>query len=347
MTVETENYLNSYSGDGVNDDFDYTFRILAQSEIQVIVVSSAGVETIKTLTSHYTVSGVDNPSGGVVTFTAGNIPSASETVILRRNMTYTQGADYTENDNFPAEVTERALDRLTMLMQQIKEIASRTLNFSLASGKTNQFLPAASTGKLLKWKSDGTIENSTYTETELAASVSGAAASAVAAAASASAASASATAASGSATAASGSASAAASSAATAANAVAIVQTPLEFAYTSTTSPVVGDGAAYITIPARMNGQNVTAVEAEFTGTVATGAVTTIQLHNQTLAQDILSTRLTIDAGERSSATAATAAVINTSYDNLTTGDLIRLDIDGIGSSTAGTGLVVRLLCGV
>lgn len=96
-----------------------------------------------------------------------------------------------------------------------------------------------------------------------------------------------------------------------------------------------------------MNGMIVTAVEAEFTGSVATGSVTTIQLHNQTLGQNILSTALTIDASERSSATAATAAVINTSYDNLTTGDLIRLDIDGVGSTTTGTGLVVRLLCGV
>ena len=120
---------------------------------------------------------------------------------------------------------------------------------------------------------------------------------------------------------------------------------PVEFAYISGASPEVGNGAAYVTIPARMNGMDIVAVEAEFTGDVATGSVTTIMLHNATSAADILSTALTVDASERSSATAVTAAVINTSEDDLTTGDLIRLDIDGIGSTTAGTGLVVRALC--
>ena len=75
------------------------------------------------------------------------------------------------------------------------------------------------------------------------------------------------------------------------------------------------------------------------------GSVATFMLHNATAGADILSTAITIDAGEFGSDTAATAAVINTSEDDLTTHDIIRVDIDGVGSSTAGKGLIINMTC--
>ena len=56
----------------------------------------------------------------------------------------------------------------------------------------------------------------------------------------------------------------------------------------------------------------------------------------------ILSTKLSIDAGEKTSTTAADAAVIST--DGLDDDAEITIDIDQIGSSTAGTGLKVSLI---
>ena len=56
----------------------------------------------------------------------------------------------------------------------------------------------------------------------------------------------------------------------------------------------------------------------------------------------ILSTKLTIDASEKTSATAATAAVISDTA--LASDALITIDIDQVGSSTAGTGLKVYLI---
>lgn len=56
----------------------------------------------------------------------------------------------------------------------------------------------------------------------------------------------------------------------------------------------------------------------------------------------ILSTKLTIDAGEKTSTTAATAAVISDS--SLANDAEITIDIDQVGSSTAGKGLKVTLL---
>jgi hypothetical protein len=55
----------------------------------------------------------------------------------------------------------------------------------------------------------------------------------------------------------------------------------------------------------------------------------------------VLSTKLSIDAGETSSSTAATPPVISDSA--LANGAVISIDIDQIGSTVAGAGLKVTL----
>ena len=53
---------------------------------------------------------------------------------------------------------------------------------------------------------------------------------------------------------------------------------------------------------------------------------------------------MTIDASEKTSGTAATAAVIGGAGPALAADALMTVDIDGVGSSTAGTGLKVYLI---
>lgn len=96
-----------------------------------------------------------------------------------------------------------------------------------------------------------------------------------------------------------------------------------------------GDGKAYWRVPSTLNGLNLTAVAAHVT-TVSSSGTPTIQIHNVTDAQDMLSTRITIDANEKDSSTAAAAAVINTSFDDVATGDELRIDIDVAGTGTKG-----------
>ena len=113
MTVSSTTVKNSYSGNGSTTSFNYTFKIFSNSDLQVIIRSSTGTETTKTITTHYTVSGAGNTNGGSVTFTSGNIPANGETVVLRRNVPQTQAIDYIANDPFPAETHEEGLDRAT------------------------------------------------------------------------------------------------------------------------------------------------------------------------------------------------------------------------------------------
>ena len=71
-----------------------------------------------------------------------------------------------------------------------------------------------------------------------------------------------------------------------------------------------------------------------------TGAVLTVDVNES--GTTILSTKLTIDTSETTSATASTPVVI--SDVNLASNALMTVDIDQIGSSNAGTGLKIILI---
>ena len=92
MTISTTTIKNSFSGDGSVTEFTYTFKITDEDHIQVIIRTDAtGVEVVQTLTTHYTVAGVDAAGGGTVTMVTA--PATGETLVLRRSTTQTQGLD--------------------------------------------------------------------------------------------------------------------------------------------------------------------------------------------------------------------------------------------------------------
>lgn len=101
-----------------------------------------------------------------------------------------------------------------------------------------------------------------------------------------------------------------------------------------------GDGKAYIVIPNLLNGHNLVDADAAVT-TVSSSGTPTVQIANVSQAADMLSTKITIDANENTSYTAATAPVIDTGNDDVATGDILRVDIDVAG--TGAKGLVVIL----
>ena len=160
MTISSTTVKNSYSGDGSTTQFNYTFKIFADSDLQVIIRSAAGTETVKTITTHYTVAGAGNANGGSITFTAGNIPTSTETVVLRRAVPQTQAIDYIANDPFPAESHEEGLDRATMTTQQIQEELDRSIKLSRTNTMTSTEFTVGATdraNKILAFDSAGEI----------------------------------------------------------------------------------------------------------------------------------------------------------------------------------------------
>ena len=160
MTISTTVIKNSYSGNGSNDTFAYTFKISANADMQVIIRSATGLETVKTITTHYTVTGAGSASGGNVVFTSGNIPTATETVVLRRNSTQTQSLDLVENDPFTADSIEGAFDKNLSIAQELQEQVDRSIKVSRTATIASSEITSSATeraNKILSFDGSGNL----------------------------------------------------------------------------------------------------------------------------------------------------------------------------------------------
>ena len=160
MTISSTTVKNSYSGNGTLDTFNYTFKVFADADVQVIIRDASATETVKTLTTHYTVTGAGSASGGTIVFTAGNIPSATETVVIRRASPQTQAIDYIANDPFPAESHEEGLDRSMMAIQQLQEEIDRSIKLSRTNTMNSTEFAVGSTdraGKIFGFDDNGEL----------------------------------------------------------------------------------------------------------------------------------------------------------------------------------------------
>jgi hypothetical protein len=181
MTVSTTIIKNFHNGNASTTNFAYQFRILEDTDLLVIIrTNSTGAETTKTLSTHYTVAGAGDASGGSITFTAGNTPAIGETVVIRRNVPQTQAIDYIANDPFPAETHEEGLDRGTMVAQQVAEESDRSIKLSRtntmtsteftvgATDRANKVLAFDSAGEISVTQELGTFKGSDTTTTTAA-----------------------------------------------------------------------------------------------------------------------------------------------------------------------------------
>jgi len=115
-----------YTGNGSTTVFAYPYRIFADTDLEVYVAG-----TLKSLVTHYTVSGVGSPTGGNVTFVTA--PTNGASIIIIRALPQTQPADLPANDKFPSSTVEDALDKNVMLMQALDEVLDRTLKLGVTT----------------------------------------------------------------------------------------------------------------------------------------------------------------------------------------------------------------------
>jgi hypothetical protein len=131
MTVSTSVYkAGPYAGSGTTGPFTVTFRFLANSHLRVIKTSTTGSETTLNLGVDYSVTGAGGASG-TVTLTSPLLTGEKLTIV--RNVPLTQETDYVFDDSFQAESHEQALDKLTMITQQLAEEVDRAVKVSPSS----------------------------------------------------------------------------------------------------------------------------------------------------------------------------------------------------------------------
>lgn len=156
MTVASEiNISGPYTGNGVTTVFEYDFRVLDASHIQVVKTTDNGAGQTLTLYTDYTVGGVGEASGGAVTVYVA--PTNTQTLTIIRDVPFTQEVDLENQGEYYAETVERALDLAAMRDQQLAEVLSRSIKVQI--GSDPPAFPDPQSGALIGWDSEGGLEN--------------------------------------------------------------------------------------------------------------------------------------------------------------------------------------------
>ncbi len=147
MTISSTTNRYSYTGSGTTGPFAFSSAFQAKADLVLVkTLISTGAQTVLVLTTDYTipdevVSGGGWPTGANITLVASL--SSSYTLTIYRDPARTQSTRFTENDPLPVKEIEKALDKLTLLLQRAYELYGRGI--VLPDGFTSTFnlnLPA-------------------------------------------------------------------------------------------------------------------------------------------------------------------------------------------------------------
>jgi hypothetical protein len=156
MTINSETRVaGPFEGNDSATVFPFTFKVFAEDELYVVRAADS-VETVLVLDTDYTVD--LNPDqnaapGGEVTLVA---PLATDsTLTFTSDLEALQPLDLTNQGGFYPRVINNAFDRVTILIQQLKSVVSRTLKFPLSDGPVGD-LPGrdARAGRVLAFDPD-------------------------------------------------------------------------------------------------------------------------------------------------------------------------------------------------
>ena len=135
MTISTEiRKAGPYAGNDVTASFPFAFKVFYGSDLLVVVADGNDVETVLGINTDYSVTlnadQNENP-GGAITLPAP-LPAGSRIVVVSA-VPNVQPTDITNNGGFYPRVIEDALDRTVAQVQQLAEMAERTLRVQISS----------------------------------------------------------------------------------------------------------------------------------------------------------------------------------------------------------------------
>lgn len=155
MTVNIETTKISYTHNGSQTVYTYPFWILANDDIKVYVLDSAGAITTLTLNTHYTVTGAGAAAGGTIVLNSASTVATNATITLLSNIEITQPTDYVDGETFSANSLEAVLDKQTRILQQQNEKFDRTFRMPAGSANIAEFPATSKASKVLGFDSAG------------------------------------------------------------------------------------------------------------------------------------------------------------------------------------------------
>lgn len=143
MSVPTTTSKVQYTLSAAVMALPVTFYFLDNAHVKAIRARAGEADYIMVLGTDYTLTGVGDEAGGTLTTIATNL-EVGDIITIKRDVPITQLTNYVYNDKFPAEVHEKVADKLTMEIQQLKEVVDRAVQFpeSEVAG-TGNIMPAA------------------------------------------------------------------------------------------------------------------------------------------------------------------------------------------------------------
>lgn len=151
MSLASSTNRVDYIGNGTVDTYAYTFRIFSNTDLLVTIRDTNGAETELTLTTHYTVTGVGEASGGNVVLVSGSFNwldadgdlLTDYVITIRRVRPLTQSTDIRNQGSFFPETHEDAFDHFVMIDQQQDDELSRSAKLpeTLTSAEFDPTLP--------------------------------------------------------------------------------------------------------------------------------------------------------------------------------------------------------------
>ena len=135
MTVASEiRKSDAYVGNGIATEFVFPFKVFLASDVQVVVADELGAESVLELDAAYEVELNENqnadPGGTVVLFDP--LPDG-HTLVITSDIPELQPVDLANQGGFYPSVVTAALDRLTILVQQLRERLSRAAVLPITS----------------------------------------------------------------------------------------------------------------------------------------------------------------------------------------------------------------------
>lgn len=161
MTISSTTNRVSYNGNGVTTAFPFNLKFFSQADLKVIeTVKATGIDTVKSLTTDYTISGTADASGVYQdggTINAVTAPPNTVRWTIYRDPALTQTVEHVDNDPIPAASIDNPLDKLTVAEQRTRELVTRGLRQPDGDTTDIGVLPAKVTraSKYLAFDADG------------------------------------------------------------------------------------------------------------------------------------------------------------------------------------------------
>jgi len=122
MSVASTNPLNAYVGNGGQVAFDFSFKVIAATDVLVYVETGEGTDEydLKVYGTDYTVAANPTDENGTVTMTVA--PALGVKIKILRSTEMTQPSRLPLEEKMPARVIENALDKLTLMVQELRTL---------------------------------------------------------------------------------------------------------------------------------------------------------------------------------------------------------------------------------